>query len=104
MLEGLSPRDTANLLVWTIFIRFVNDFMKTGADNDDLQQDSFAEHCNLGTEISRKENCICQINTFLPEAFDDKLIAKYITKTKKEGIKELFKNRAEEFEDLSWKK
>lgn len=41
MLEELTPRDTANLLVWRMCIRFVNDFMKTGAANDDLQQDPF---------------------------------------------------------------
>ena len=40
MLE-LTPRDTANLLVWRMCIRFVNDFMKMGAANDDLQQDPF---------------------------------------------------------------
>ena len=84
-----------------MFIRFVNDFMKTGADNDDLQQVPFAERCSIGTESSRKENCIGQINTLLPEAFDDMLIAKYVTKTKKEGIKEIFKNMAqEEFEEM----
>ena len=41
VLEELTPRDTANLLVWRMFIRFVNDFMKTGAANDDLQHDPF---------------------------------------------------------------
>ena len=100
MLENLTPRDTANLLVWRMFIRFVNDFMRTGAANDDLQQDPFAERCGLGTRSSRKENCICQINTLFPEAFDDMLIGKYISKTKKEGIKEIFKNMAVEFEDM----
>jgi len=100
MLEELTPRDTANLMIWRMFIRFVNDFMKTGADNDDLQQDPFAEHCDLGSHSSRKENCLCQINTLFPEAFDDMLIGKYITKKKKEGIKEIFKNMAEEFEEV----
>ena len=100
MLEELTPRDTANLMVWRMFIRFVNDFMKTGADNDDLQQDPFAEHCSLGSRSSRKENCLCQINTLFPEAFDDMLIGKYVSETTKEGIKEIFKNMANEFEEM----
>merc|ERR1712130_806008 len=100
LLENLTPRDTANLLVWRMFIRFVNDFMKTGAANDDLQQDPFAERCGLGTRSSRKENCLCQINTLFPEAFNDMLIGKYISKTKKEGIKEIFTNMAVEFEEM----
>ena len=97
MLEELTPRDTANLMVWRMFIRFVNDFMKTGADNDDLQQDPFAEHCALGSWSSRKENCLCQIKTLFPEAFDDMLIGKYVSETTKEGIKEIKAN----FEKLS---
>ena len=100
VLENLTPRDTANLLVWRMFIRFVNDFMKTGAANDDLQQDPFAEHCSLGSRSSRKENCLCQINTLFPEAFDDMLIGRYISKTTKEGIKEIFTNMAVEFEEM----
>ena len=100
MLEELTPRDTANLLVWRMFIRFVNDFMKTGAANDDLQQDPFAEHCALGSRSSRKENCLCQIKTLFPEAFDDMLIGKYVSKTTKEGIKEIFNNMAKEFEEM----
>ena len=100
MLENLTERDRANLLVWRMFIRFVNDFMKTGAANDDLQLDPFAEHCGLAVHSSRKENCLCQINTLFPEAFDDMLIGKYIPKKKKEGIKEIFKNMAKEFEEI----
>merc|ERR1719221_793675 len=100
MLENLTERDRANLLVWRMFIRFVNDFMKTGAANDDLQLDRFAEHCGLAVHSSRKENCLCQINTLFPEAFDDMLIGKYIPKKKKEGIKEIFKNMAKEFEEI----
>ena len=100
MLENLTPRDTANLLVWRMFIRFVNDFMKTGASNDELQKDPFAEQCSLGTQTSRKENCLCQVNTLFPEAFDDMIIGKYISKTKKEGITKIFKNLAKEFEEM----
>jgi len=49
---------------------------------------------------SRKENCLCQINALFPEAFDDMLIGKYIPKKKKDGIKEIFKNMAKEFEEI----
>merc|ERR1719458_1615114 len=79
VLEELTPRDTAN---------------------DDLQQDPFAEHCALGSRSSRKENCLCQIKTLFPEAFDDMLIGKYVSETTKEGIKEIFKNMANEFEEM----
>ena len=49
---------------------------------------------------SRKANCICQIRTIFPEAFDNMLIGKYISNDKKEGIKQIFRNMAKEFEEM----
>ena len=100
MLEILTPRDRANLLIWRMFIRFVNDFMKTGSKENDLQQDPFAQRCKLPTQSSRRENCICQVNTLFPEAHNDLLIGEYVSKSKKEGIKQLFTDMAEEFEGI----
>merc|ERR1711936_53324 len=74
MLEMLTPRDRANLLIWRMFIRFVNDFMKTGSEENDLQHDPFAQRCKLPTQSLRRENCICQVNTLFPEAHNDLLI------------------------------
>merc|ERR1711936_1207916 len=74
MLEILTPRDRANLLIWRMFIRFVNDFMKTGSEQNELQQDPFAQRCKLPTQSLRRENCICQVNTLFPEAHNDLLI------------------------------
>ena len=100
MLETLTPRDRANRLIWRMFIRFVNDFMKTGSEENDLQQDPFAQRCKLPTQSSRRENCICQVNTLFPEAHNDLLIGEYVSKSKKEGIKQLFTDMAEEFEGI----
>ena len=101
MLEGLDGRDTANLLIWRMFIRFANDFMKTGAAHDDLQLDPFTQHCpGLSIKSSRRENCLCQIRTLFPEAFFDMQIGKMVSRTKKEGIKQIFHNMAKEFEDI----
>ena len=98
MLKSLTPRDRANLLIWRMFIRFVNDFMKTG--ETDFHQDPFAQRCKLPTSSSRMENCICQVNTLFPEAHNDLLIGKYISKSKKQGIKQLFNKMAKEFEGI----
>ena len=100
MLENLTQRDKANLLIWRMFIRFVNDFMKTGSEEDSIQMDPFAERCNLPSSSSRKENCICQVNTLFPEAHNDLLMAKYIGKRKKQGIKDMFREMATEFEQI----
>lgn len=99
MLENLSERDRANLLIWRMFIRFTNDFMKTGMDNDDLQRDPFTQRCKL-TSRSRAENCLCQVNTLFPDAHNDLLIAEYIDATTKQGIKEMFHGMAKDFEQI----
>merc|ERR1712212_617214 len=35
MVEELSVRDRANLLVWRMFIKFSNDFLNTGSEDGD---------------------------------------------------------------------
>merc|ERR1719507_1088412 len=96
VLENLTQRDRANLLIWRMFIRFVNDFMKTGTEEKSIQMDPFAERCNLPSSSSRKENCICQVNTLFPEAHNDLLMGKYIDNKKKQGIKNMFSDMAKE--------
>ena len=75
--------------------------MKTGTQEGDLQhQDPFAKRCKLPNPSSRKKNCICQVLTLFPEAHNDLLIGKYISKSRKEGIKKLFYEMAAEFEGI----
>ena len=100
MLENLPQRDRANLLIWRMFIRFTNDFMKTGTEEDDLQRDPFTHHCKLTSRSRRAENCLCQVRTLFPDAHNDLLIAEYIDGTTKQGIKQMFHEMAKDFEEI----
>merc|ERR1712233_215907 len=78
MLEELSVRDRANLLVWRMFIKFANDFLNTGSESDDLQE-------NPWDGRDRKEICLNQIDDFFPNAYNDLTIAENMDeKTNKE--------------------
>ena len=66
MVENLSVRDRANLLVWRMFVKFANDFLNTGSESDDLQENPWHGR-------DRKEVCLNQIDAFFPNAYDDLL-------------------------------
>ena len=77
--------------------RFANDFMATGAREDDIQDDHFS---SFAVSESREDNCMAQIRTFFPEAEDDMIIGKYINPSTKDNVREMFKSIAEEFKTI----
>ena len=93
IVEDLSVRDRANLLVWRMFIKFANDFLYTGSDDGDLQESPWEGR-------TRKEKCLHQIDAFFPNAFDDLTIAKKIDAKTTKNIKTLFVNLVKEFETI----
>jgi predicted metalloendopeptidase len=93
MVEDLSVRDRANLLVWRMFIKFANDFLNTGSESDDLQ-------VNPWHGRSRKEVCLNQLDAFFPNAYDDLTIAEKIDERTTKGIKTVFQNLEKEFENI----
>jgi len=96
--DTLSTRDQANLLIWRMFSRFANDFMVTGAgDEHDIQDDLFSSFAASG---EREDNCMAQIKIFFPEAEDDMIIGKYIDRSTKDNIREMFRSIAEEFKTI----
>ena len=95
--DKLSTRDQANLLIWRMFSRFANDFMVTGAGEHDIQDDLFS---SFAASETREDNCMAQIKTFFPEAEDDMIIGKYIDRSTKDSIREMFDSIAEEFKTI----
>ena len=93
MMEDLSVRDMANLLVWRMFIKFANDFLNTGSESGDLQENPWHGR-------DRKEVCLNQIDAFFPNAYDDLTIAENIDEKTTKGIKTLFQNMEKEFENI----
>merc|ERR1712130_798096 len=93
IVEDLSVRDRANLLVWRMFIKFANDFLYTGSDDGDLQESPWEGR-------TRKEKCLHQIDAFFPNAFDDLTIAKKIDAKTTKNIKTLFQKLEKEFETI----
>jgi len=93
MLEELSVRDRANLLVWRMFIKFANDFLNTGSESDDLQE-------NPWDGRDRKEICLNQIDDFFPNAYNDLTIAENIDEKTTKDIKTMFQNLQKEFENV----
>ena len=80
-----------------MFSRFANDFMVTGAVKHGIQDDLFSSFADSET---REDNCMAQIKTFFPEAEDDMIIGKYIDRSTKDSIREMFKRIAEEFKRM----
>jgi len=93
IVEDLSVRDRANLLVWRMFIKFANDFLYTGSDDGDLQESPWEGR-------TRKDKCLHQIDAFFPNAFDDLTIAKKIDAKTTKNIKTLFQKLEKEFETI----
>merc|ERR1711902_341871 len=93
MVENLSVRDRANLLVWRMFIKFANDFWNTGSESDELQENPWHGR-------NRKEVCLNQIDAFFPNACDDLTIAENIDEKTTKGIKTVFQNLEKEFENI----
>ena len=78
----------------SILARFANDFMATGAGKHDIQDDIFS---GIAGSEDRGDNCMAQIRTFFPEAEDDMIIGKYIDRSTKNNIKQMFDRIAIEF-------
>jgi predicted metalloendopeptidase len=93
IVEDLSVRDRANLLVWRMFITFANDFLNTGSESDDLQD-------NPWDGTTRKERCLEQIDSFFPNAYNDLTIAENIDEKTTKDIKTMFQNLEKEFENI----
>jgi len=93
MVKDLSVRDSANLLVWRMFIKFANDFLNTGSESGDLQE-------NPWQGSTRKEICLNQIDAFFPYAYDDLTIAENIDEKTTKDIKTMFQNLQKEFENI----
>jgi len=93
MVENLSVRDRANLLVWRMFIKFANDFLNTGSESGDLQE-------NPWDGRTRKERCLNQIDAFFPNAYNDLTIAENIDEKTTKDIKRKFQNLQKEFENI----
>jgi predicted metalloendopeptidase len=93
MVEKLSVRDRANLLVWRMFVKFANDFLNTGSESDGLQENPWHGR-------DRKEVCLNQIDAFFPNAYDDLTIAENIDEKTTQGIKTVFQNLEKEFENI----
>merc|ERR1711971_858838 len=67
MVEKLSVRDRANLLVWRMFVKFANDFLNTGSESDGLQENPWHGR-------DRKEVCLNQIDAFFPNAYGGSML------------------------------
>ena len=93
IVEDLSVRDRANLLVWRMFITFANDFLNTGSESGDLQE-------NPWDGTTRKEICLEQIDSFFPNAYNDLTIAENIDEKTTKDIKTMFQNLEKEFENI----
>jgi predicted metalloendopeptidase len=93
MVEDLSVRDRANLLVWRMFIKFANDFLNTGSESGDLQENPWRGR-------TRKERCLNQIDAFFPNAYDDLTIAENVDDKTTKDIKTMFQNLEKEFENI----
>jgi len=93
MVEELSVRDRANLLVWRMFIKFANDFLNTGSASGDLQE-------SIWRGRTRKEICLNQIDAFFPNAYDDLTIAENVDEKTTKDIKTMFQNLEKEFENI----
>jgi hypothetical protein len=93
MVEDLSVRDRANLLVWRMFIKFANDFLNTGSESGDLQENPWRGR-------TRKERCLTQIDAFFPNAYDDLTIAENVDDKTTKDIKTMFQNLEKEFENI----
>ena len=93
MVEELSVRDRANLLVWRMFIKFANDFLNTGSERGDLQENPWYGR-------TRKERCLNQIDAFFPNAYDDLTIAENIDEKTTKDIKTMFQKLQKEFENM----
>merc|ERR1711902_68839 len=93
MVENLSVRDRANLLVWRMFIKFANDFLNTGSESGDLQENPWHGR-------TRKERCLNQIDAFFPNAYNDLTIAENVDEKTTKGIKTMFQNLQKKFENI----
>jgi membrane metallo-endopeptidase-like protein 1 len=93
MVENLSVRDRANLLVWRMFIKFANDFLNTGSESGDLQENPWQGR-------TRKERCLNQIDAFFPNAYNDLTIAENIDEKTTKDIQTKFQNLQKEFENI----
>jgi len=93
LVENLSVRDRANLLVWRMFIKFANDFLNTGSESGDLQENPWHGR-------TRKERCLNQIDAFFPNAYNDLTIAENVDEKTTKGIKTMFQNLQREFENI----
>ena len=87
MVEKLSVRDRANLLIWRMFITFSNKFFATGERENWYGR-------------TQKERCITEIERFFPNAVNDLTIAKNVDEKTAKGIKTIFHNLQKEFEEI----
>merc|ERR1719431_1121258 len=95
--ERLSARDQANLLIWRMYSKFSNDFMQTGQSSGAFGEDLFS---TFSAGKTREDNCITQLETFFPGAYNDMLVAKYVDEQTKNDIKDMFNGTVKEFEHI----
>ena len=55
VINGMTKREQANLLLWRIFAKFTVNFLKTGNVKDEMYKNIFDTE---GTETNRSENCV----------------------------------------------
>ena len=97
VINKMSDREQANLLLWRVFAKFAANFLKTGDEEGTLYENIFD---TKGTSSSRSANCVNQIKTFFPNILDDLTINNYLLPEEKENIIKMFKDIKDKFGNI----